>query len=84
MTRPGRLVRDPERVCIDALSHDGRGVAHVDGKAVFVPGALEGEVVEVRRRRRHRSHDEAELLEVVSASPERTVPRCSYFGTCGG
>jgi 23S rRNA (uracil1939-C5)-methyltransferase len=84
MSRPGKLVREPEHVRIDALSHDGRGVAHVDGKAVFVPGALAGEDVRVTRTRRHRGYDEARLLEIVSASAARVAPRCEYFGTCGG
>jgi len=84
MSRPGKLLREPERVRIDALTHDGRGVAHVDGKAVFVAGALAGEVVRVQRTRRRRAHDEAQLLEVLTASPARIVPRCPYFGTCGG
>jgi 23S rRNA (uracil1939-C5)-methyltransferase len=84
MSRPGKLLREPERVHIDALSHDGRGVAHVDGKAVFVPGALAGEEVRMQRVRRHRGHDEARLLEVLTASPARVTPRCEYFGTCGG
>jgi 23S rRNA (uracil1939-C5)-methyltransferase len=84
MSRPGKLVREPEEVRIDALSHDGRGVAHVDGKAVFVPGALAGEEVRVQRFRRHRGYDEARLLEVLTASAARITPRCEYFGVCGG
>src|SRR5262245_7252959 len=84
MSRPGKLVREPERVRIDALSHDGRGVAHVDGKAVFVPGALAGEEVRVQRTRRHRGYDEARLLEILTASEARVTPRCEYFGVCGG
>jgi 23S rRNA (uracil1939-C5)-methyltransferase len=69
---------------IDSLAHDGRGVAHVDGKAVFVSGALPGERVTVGRRRRHRSYDEAELISVESPSEQRVVPRCAQFGVCGG
>jgi 23S rRNA (uracil1939-C5)-methyltransferase len=84
MSRPGKLLRESERVRIDALTHDGRGVAHVDGKAVFVPGALAGEEVRVQRVRRHRGHDEARLLEILTASPARVAPRCEYFGVCGG
>jgi len=84
MSRPGKLVREPEQVHIDTLSHDGRGVAHVDGKAVFVPGALAGEQVRAQRIRRHRGYDEARLLEVITPSAARVTPRCEYFGTCGG
>src|SRR5262249_30460845 len=47
-------------------------------------GALAGERIRFRRTRRHRRHDEGELLEVLEASPERVVPRCPHFGVCGG
>jgi 23S rRNA (uracil1939-C5)-methyltransferase len=69
---------------ITDLSHDGRGVARHDGKAVFVSGALRGERVRARRTRRHRQYDEAETLEVLSAAPERVAPRCAHFGVCAG
>jgi len=67
-----------------SLSHDGRGVAHVDGKAVFVHGALPGEQVLLRYTRRARRHDEGMVTEVVRASPARVEPRCAHFGVCGG
>ncbi|HEY2592167.1 MAG TPA: hypothetical protein VGI35_11310, partial [Steroidobacteraceae bacterium] len=68
---------------VDALTHEGEGVIH-GGKTVFVAGALPGELVRFRRARRRSRHDEAELIEVVRPSPERTEPRCAHFGTCGG
>lgn len=66
------------------LSHDGRGVARVDGKVVFVAGALAGERVRLGRIRRHRHYDEGELLEVLRHSPDRVQPRCPHFGGCAG
>lgn len=66
------------------LSHDGRGVARREGKAVFVAGALPGERVRVRQTGRHRSFDEAVMVEVLQASPDRVDPRCVHFGVCGG
>ena len=54
------------------------------GKTVFVAGALPGERVSFRRRGFHKSHDEAELIEVLEASPHRVTPRCAHFGVCGG
>jgi len=66
------------------LAHDGRGVARVDGKTVFIDGALPGERVRFRVFKRRRQLDEAGLVEVLAASPERVVPACEHFGLCGG
>ena len=69
---------------IESLDHEGRGVAHVDGKAVFVEGALPGEVVEFATYRRKRSYEKAHALSVLRASSQRIEPACPHFGTCGG
>ena len=66
------------------MTHDGRGVVDSPGKKVFVAGALAGETVSFQRRRKRRNYDEAELLEVLEASPSRIDPRCAVFGRCGG
>ncbi|NII10401.1 23S rRNA (uracil(1939)-C(5))-methyltransferase RlmD [Oleiagrimonas sp. C23AA] len=71
-------------VDITDLTHDGRGVARIDGKAVFVAGALTGERVRARTVRRHRSFDEAVTEEVYQASPDRVTPKCAHFGLCAG
>jgi 23S rRNA (uracil1939-C5)-methyltransferase len=79
-----RLSSSPEQASIVDLAHDGRGVARIDGKTVFVADALPGESVELRRVARHRNYDEAELERVIVASPSRVTPLCRHFGTCGG
>lgn len=66
------------------LSHDGRGVTAVDGKKVFVHGALPGERVRMRLTGRQRRYDEGEAVEILEASPDRVKPRCPHFGVCGG
>jgi 23S rRNA (uracil1939-C5)-methyltransferase len=66
------------------LAHDGRGIARVQGKAVFVDGALPGERVRLRVIKRRRQSDEAGLVDVLIASPDRVVPACAHFGVCGG
>jgi 23S rRNA (uracil1939-C5)-methyltransferase len=66
------------------LAHDGRGIARVGGKAVFVDGALPGERVRFRVIRRRRHLDEAGLVEILVASPDRVAPACAHFGICGG
>lgn len=66
------------------LAHDGRGVAKVDGKTVFVHGALPGEDVSFTIYRRKRSFDEAIVEEIHVASQARIEPKCEAFGVCGG
>jgi 23S rRNA (uracil1939-C5)-methyltransferase len=66
------------------LAHDGRGVARVEGKAVFIEGALPSERVRFRVHKRRRHMDEAALVDVLVASPDRAAPRCAHFGICGG
>ncbi len=65
------------------LTHAGEGVVH-GGKTAFIAGALPGERIRFRRTRRHRQHDEGELLEVLEPAAQRVAPRCAHFGTCGG
>ncbi len=79
MARP-----QPETARIDAVSHDGKGIAAIGGKKVFVPGGLRGETVRILRRKRRKSFDEAQLLDVLEPSPARIAPRCRVFGVCGG
>ena len=68
---------------VAGLTHEGAGVVR-GGKTVFVPGALPGERIRLRRTRRHRQHDDGALLEVLTPSAERVAPRCAHFGVCGG
>jgi 23S rRNA (uracil1939-C5)-methyltransferase len=82
--RKPRLPDDPVRAGIDSLSHDGRGVAHIDGKAVFVDGALPGEQVSFFYTARNRRYDEGRVSEIFLASPDRVAPRCAHFDICGG
>lgn len=79
-----RRRREPETGRIESVTHDGRGIVDQPGKKVFVAGALAGETVRYQRRKRHRNFDEAELLDVLEAAPNRVEPRCAVFGRCGG
>jgi len=69
---------------IEKLSHDGRGIAHVDGKITFIFGGLPGEVVCFRYLSRNKRFDEGIVVEVIQAAPERVTARCAHFGVCGG
>ncbi|HWK73751.1 MAG TPA: 23S rRNA (uracil(1939)-C(5))-methyltransferase RlmD [Povalibacter sp.] len=73
-----------ETALIEDLSHEGRGVAHHEGKAVFIDDALPGERVEWSRIKRGRNFDEGRLERVVEPSTDRVTPHCAHFGVCGG
>ncbi len=75
---------DVQEADVVDLAHDGRGIARVAGKAVFIEGALPGEHVRFRVFKRRRQLDEAGLVEVLAASPDRVVPKCAHFAVCGG
>ncbi len=79
-----RQRREPESGRVAAVTHDGHGIVAGDGKKVFVAGALAGEAVRFRRRKRRLNYDEAELLDVLEASPDRIEAKCAVFGRCGG
>src|SRR5687768_5598813 len=71
-------------VTIESLGNEGRGVARVAGKAVFVEGALPGERVIIETTRRKPTYELARTIGVERASASRTSPACAHFGVCGG
>lgn len=77
-------VRQVETAQIIDLAQDGRGIARIDGKTVFIDDALPGERVEWTRSKRGRNFDEGRLRSVLDASADRVEPRCPHFGVCGG
>ncbi|MDH5302191.1 MAG: 23S rRNA (uracil(1939)-C(5))-methyltransferase RlmD [Gammaproteobacteria bacterium] len=79
-----RLPKDPVRATIDTQAHDGRGVARVDGKTVFVEGALAGEDVSFTYLNSKKNYDEAVVQEIFSPAAERVTPKCAAYGVCGG
>ncbi|KAB7627567.1 23S rRNA (uracil(1939)-C(5))-methyltransferase RlmD [Alkalilimnicola sp. S0819] len=82
--RRNRLPQEPVEALTEKLSHEGRGLAHVDGKPVFIHGALAGERVMFQYTKRRRGVADGKLLEVLEAAPDRIEPRCPHFGLCGG
>ena len=69
---------------IESLDHEARGVTRLDGKTVFVEGALPGECVEYASYRRKPSYELARTLRILKPSPERVTPHCPHFAVCGG
>lgn len=69
---------------VESLDQEGRGIAHLDGKAVFIEGALPGEVVEIESYRSKPSYELAAARRILKAAATRVAPRCASFGVCGG
>lgn len=69
---------------IESLDQEGRGIARRDGKAIFIDGALTGEVVTASIYRKKPSFENANVECVLRESSQRVVPRCVNFGRCGG
>lgn len=78
------LQQEPVAAHVESLSQDGRGVAHVNGKAVFIEGALPGEQVLFTYIKQHKRYDEAKVEKIIKPSPDRVEPRCAHFNICGG
>lgn len=76
--------QEPGIAVIESLDHDGRGVTHVDGKVIFIEGALLGETVEYSSYKRKPSYEQATATRILRPSAQRVVPRCRHFGVCGG
>ncbi len=74
----------PDPVTITGIAEGGKGVARVDGKTVFVAGALTGEKLMISISRRHARYDEAVIDEILLASEQRQTPPCEFFDRCGG
>lgn len=74
----------PLEANVTALSHDGRGIAHINGKTTFLHGGLPGETVQFTYLNRHGKYDEGKVVAVITAAAERVEPPCAHFGTCGG
>jgi 23S rRNA (uracil1939-C5)-methyltransferase len=69
---------------VESLDNEGRGIARVEGKAIFIEGALPGERVEYSSFRRKPTYEQAQVVRIIKASSQRVTPACPHFGVCGG
>lgn len=82
--RRKNLPDEPVELTVDRISHEGRGIASNNGKVAFVEGALPGERVVASYLDTRASFDELTVDKVLDPSPDRVIPPCACFGTCGG
>jgi 23S rRNA (uracil1939-C5)-methyltransferase len=69
---------------VESLDQEGRGVAHADGKVIFIQGALPGELVTYSSFSKKPAYELAQVDEVIEPASIRVTPRCPHFGVCGG
>jgi len=69
---------------IEDVAFGGKGVARENGKAVFIPFTIDGELVSAKITREKKQFAEAEIVDLREKSPHRVEPPCPYFGRCGG
>ncbi|MDT8407405.1 MAG: 23S rRNA (uracil(1939)-C(5))-methyltransferase RlmD [Methylococcales bacterium] len=78
------LPPSPGPVALTSLSHDGRGVTHIDGKAVFIDQGLAGETVKFVYTLNKRDYAEGRVTEVLTPAADRVAPKCAHYPLCGG
>ena len=69
---------------IKDYGYDGEGVGKVDGKVCFIPFTIKGETVEFDIVKENSTFIKGKLSKVIEKASERSLPRCGYFGRCGG
>jgi len=77
-------VFEVKQAVIESLDQEGRGVAHVDGKTVFIDGALTNERVTFQSHHVKPTYEVANVVDVLKQSNQRVTPKCGHFGKCGG
>ncbi len=82
--RKKKLPESPVECVIEGLTTEGRGLVHLNDKAVFVDGALSGERVLIEYTAATAKFNEAKVLEVLEASADRVEPPCAHANICGG
>ncbi len=79
-----KLPETPVKVTIESLAHDGRGVAHVEGKVIFIDEALPGEEVEFVYTDSRKDFAEGKVVKLFSRSADRVDALCAHYGVCCG
>lgn len=73
-----------QRLHIESLDQEGRGIARRDGKTIFIEGALLGESVTANIYRKKPNYEIGSAVQIFDESSQRVTPHCQFFGRCGG
>jgi len=72
------------KIKIEKMDHLGRGIGYNDGKIVFVPKAVVGDILDIEIISNHRKYDIGKINKIIQSSDNRIVAKCSYYNECGG
>ncbi|MDP3398167.1 MAG: 23S rRNA (uracil(1939)-C(5))-methyltransferase RlmD [Bacteroidales bacterium] len=73
-----------QNIEIETVAAEGKSLAHVNGKVIFVPFAVPGDVVDIQVKIKRKGYMEGFVTNMIKPSPDRIEPFCSHFGVCGG
>ncbi len=73
-----------EKVRVEDYAAEGKALARVDGKVIFIEGAVPGDLVDVRLTKNKKDWAEGRVSRIHDFSPDRVSPFCEHFGLCGG
>jgi 23S rRNA (uracil1939-C5)-methyltransferase len=73
-----------EKVLVQDYAAEGKSLARVDGKVIFIEGAVPGDVVDVQLSKNKADWAEGHTVHIHSLSSDRVTPFCEHFGVCGG
>ena len=73
-----------EKLLVEDYAAEGKSLAKLDGKVIFIEGVVPGDVVDVQLMKSKKDWAEGRPLQFHSYSADRVTPFCSHFGVCGG
>ena len=73
-----------EDLLITDYAAEGKALAKLDGKVIFISGAVPGDVADVLLTKNKKDWAEGRVLKIKTESKERVIPFCKHFGICGG
>ena len=84
MARKRKLLPLLENIQIEGIAAEGKAIARLDNKVIFVPYAVPGDIVNLQVTRKKSHYAEATITSIIQPSPMRIQPFCKHFGVCGG
>ncbi len=73
-----------EQLLVEDYAAEGKSLARIDGKVIFIEGAVPGDVVDVQLSKSKKDWAEGHVVKIHTYSEKRVTPFCSHFGVCGG